>query len=371
MKGALFAAVVLMVGTSGFIAATLLPRATITVFPKVAPRQLSKDIVLSSKASSPDYLRFTLPASIVEKEIRVEKTFTQKSETVHDDFATGTVQLINNQNEEQRLLPKTHLRHETSGVFFLTDERVVIPPKSKVAVHVTAKEKGSAGDVAPGKFIVDKLPAYTQTFVFGESEHAFSGGQAAKSALTQEAIDAAQQEVLIEAKQKAVGELTLAAKGKPAREDLTQLEVISQSTSASSGSHALSYTASATVQARGFVVETHDIISLMTIGLRAETQSDEEFIAYDASSFALAITRTDWKAGNARLTARLTGTYAKKISPQELGRENLSGLSKQEVISRFAASPTIDHADVSLSPFWVRSVPSKEHQIRIEIAKTN
>lgn len=371
MKGALLATVVLIVGTSMFIAATLLSRATIAVHPKVAPRQLSKDIVLSSKTSSPDYLRFTLPASIVEKEIHIEKTFTQKSETVHDDFATGTVTLTNNQNEEQRLLPKTHLRHESSGIFFLIDERVVIPPKGTVTVHVTAKEKGSVGDVAPGKFIVDKLPAYTQTFVFAESDHAFSGGQAASNALTQDSINAAQQEVLSEAKQKAAGELTLAAKGRPVREDLTQLEVLSQSTSASLGSHALSYTASATVQARGFVVETHDIISLMTIGLRAETKSDEEFIAYDVSSFALAITRTDWKAGNARIAAKLTGTYAKKISPQELGRENLAGLSKQEVISRFAASSTIDHADITLSPFWVRSVPSKESQIRIEIAKTN
>ncbi len=369
--GSIVLAAFLLIAGAGFLAAvTILPRAVITVHPKVVPRQLSKEILLSAKATSPDYVRFTLPATIVEKEIHVQKTFTQSNAEATPDFSTGTVKLTNNQEEEQRLLPKTHLKHEASGVFFLTNERVVIPPKSSVTAGVTAEEKGAAGDVAPGKFIVDKLPAHLQKLVFGESTSAFLGGTSVATALTQEAIDTAQKEVLEGAKEQAAQELTTEAKGKQIRPDLTTIEVISQSTSAQPGSHAVSYTAEATVKARGFLVETHDIISLMTLGLRASGESDEEFLAYDTQSFQLTITRTDWKAGTARLTANLTGTYAKKISPQDLGRENLAGLSKEEVVDRFKNSPAIDHVDVSLSPFWVRSVPSKETQIRVEVAKT-
>lgn len=366
----ILAAIFLIVGTGLFIAVTILPKATITVNPKVITKQLSKEILLSSKVSSPDYVQFTLPANIVEKEIHTTKTFTQDSSDVVSDFATGTVKLTNNQEEEQRLLPKTHLKYEASGIFFLTNERVVIPPKSSVSVGVTAEEKGSAGEVPPGRFIVDKLPPNLQKLVFGESTSAFSGGQSVTTALTQETIDKAQQEVLEDAKKQAAGELTLEAKGKQIRPDLTTIEVISQQASAPVGSHAAAFTAEATAKARGFVVETHDIVSLMTLALRASVESDEEFIAYDAPSFELAITRTDWKAGTARVTAKLTGTYAKKISPQALGRENLAGLSKEEVIDRFKNSPAIDHVNVSLSPFWVRSVPSKETQIQVEVAKT-
>lgn len=364
------AGVLITAGIGLLIAVTILPRATITVHPKVVPRQLSKDIVLSSKASTPDYVRFTLPVTIVEKEIHLEKTITQKSDAVTNDFATGTVTLTNNQEEEQRLLPKTHLKHEASGVFFLTNERVVIPPHGNVSVGVIAEEKGLVGEVVPGKFIVDRLPPNLQKLVFGESTSAFSGGETVATALTQDAIDAAQKEVLENAKEQAANELTGEAKGRQIRPDLTTIEVLSQHSSAQPGSHAAAFTVEASAKARGFLVETHDIISLMTLGLRASAESDEEFIAYDAPSFELAITRTDWKTGNARVTAKLTGTYGKKISPQDLGRENLAGLSREEVIEQFKDSLAIDHVDVTFSPFWVKSVPSKETQIRIEVAKT-
>ncbi len=366
----ILAAILLIAGAGLLVAVTIFPHATITVHPKVITKQLSKDIVLSAKADSPDYIRFTLPSSIVEKEIQVEKIFKQESSDVVSDFATGTVTLTNNQEEEQRLLPKTHLKHETSGIFFLTNERVIIPPKSSMNVGVTAKEKGAAGDVPPGKFIVDKLPPNLQKLVFAESKNTFSGGQAVATELTQEAIDSAQKAVLEEAKQKAAGELTLVAKGKSIRPDLTTIEVISQEVSAQPGSRAVQFIAKASVKARGFVVETHDIVSLMTLALKASVESDEEFISYDAPSFELAITKTDWKTGNARLSAKLTGRYAKKIGQQDLSTTNLAGLSKQEVIDRFQSSPAIDRIEVSLSPFWVKSVPSKQNQIQIEIAKT-
>lgn len=369
--GSIILAAVFFIAAVGILTAiTILPRATITVHPKVIPKQIMKDILLSTKASSPDYVRFTLPVTIVEKEIHTEKTFTQQSDSVVNDVATGTVKLTNNQEEEQRLLPKTHLKHEASGILFLTNERVVIPPKSSIATQVTAEEKGPQGDIPPGKFIVDKLPPNLQRLVFGESTDEFSGGQVVATALTQDAIDKAKQEVLEDAKQKAAGELTAQAQGKPIRPDLTTIEVTSQNVSAAPGSHAVKFTVNATVKARGFLVETHDVISLMTLALRASVESDEEFIAYNAPSFELAITKTDWKAGIARIAAKLTGTYEKKISPQDLSRENLAGLSRQEVISRFANIPSIDYADVTLSPFWVRSVPSKENQIYLEVAKT-
>lgn len=370
--GSLILAVLLIiVGVGLFIALTLFPHATITVHPRVSTKQLSKDIVLSSSAATPDYIHFTLPATIVEKEIHIQKEFTQQGSAPTPDFATGSVTLTNNQEEEQRLLPKTHLRHEATGIFFLTNERVVIPPHGSVNVGVTAKEQGTKGEVAPGKFIVDKLPAHLQKLVFGESTSAFSGGESVTTALSQATIDAAQQEVLEQAKKQAASDLTAQSKGTPIRADLTSIEVLSQHTSAQEGSHSAQFTSEARVKARGFALEAQDIVSLMTLALKSSVESDEEFVSYDANSFQLAIIQTDWKTGNARITAKLTGTYTKKISPQDLSRQNLAGLSKEEVIDRFKDSPSIDHVDVSFSPFWVRSVPSKENQIEVTVAKAN
>jgi hypothetical protein len=363
-------AIIVIGGAFALAAATLFPHATITVHPKMTSRTLTKEILLSSTIETPDYLRFQLPAKIVEKEMQVEKVIAQSDTNVSPGFSTGTVTLTNNQGEEQRLLPKTHLKYEPTGVFFLTDERVVIPPKGSVSVTVTAKEQGKAGDVAPGKFTVDKLPANLQKLVFATSEQPFSGGEVTQNAITQETIDTAQEEVLEQAKQQAVSELSILAKGSQIRPDLVTIEILSQNTSALPGSHAVSFTAEAKVKARAFVIETHDIMSLMTLALRASVESDEEFLSYDPASFTVTYERTDWKTGTARVSSKLTGTYSKKISPQELKTDNLSGLSKEEVLQKFSESPTIGSVDVSLSPFWVKDIPSRQNQIEVTVANT-
>ncbi len=370
-KGLLLVAVLVIGGALFLAAVTLFPRATITVHPKTMTRELTKDIVLSGSVTTPDYVRFTLPASIVEDEVTVSNVFENSGGTPIQDFAKGSITFTNSQDQEQRLLPKTQMRHVDSGVIFLTDTPVAIPANGTLTVSVTAKEKGPAGDVPPGKFVVEKFTGGLQEAVPAQSDTAFSGGESTNTEISQEAIDTAQSSVIEQAKKDALAKLTTKAGGASIRPDLVHIEILSQTTSASAGSRALRYTASAHVKARGFVVDTHDLISLMTLALRANVGSDEEFISYDASSFSITIAQTDWNAGQARVSATLTGTYAKKIGSNELNTDNLSGLSEKEIIDRFTASPNIGAVEVSLTPFWVQSAPSQENQIdiRIENAK--
>ncbi len=361
---------IFLIGGAGILAAvTLFPHAAITVHPKTTQKQLTKDILLSSKIETPDYVRFVLPAKIVEEEIETSKVFENTGGKASQDFSKGSITFTNSQDQEQRLLPKTQMRHVDSGLIFLLDTPVAIPAKGTLTVSVTAKEKGPAGDVAPGKFLVEKFTGGLQQAVPAQSDKPFSGGESTDTPISQSAIDTAQNTVLEQAKKDALAKLTAKAGGASIRPDLINIEVESQSVSAPAGSSALRYVAQAKVKARGFVVDTHDLVSLMTLGLRATVGPDEEFLSYDANSFALTIAQTDWKAGQARVSASLTGTYAKKIGQSELSATNLSGLSEKEIIDRFAASPTIGSVDVSLTPFWVKSAPSKENQIDIRVGE--
>jgi len=362
----------LLVGGAGFlVATTLFPRATIAVHPKINQQKITKDIILSSKITNPDYVRFTLPATIVEEELTITKQFENAGGKTSQDFSKGTITFTNTQDEEQRLLPKTQMRHVDSGVIFLTDIPVAIPAKGTLMVFVTAKEKGVIGDVSSGAFVVEKFSPLLQKVVPAKSETAFTGGETTDTEITEDAIASAQKTVLEQATQDARAKLTTKAGGAPIRPELITTEILSQKVSTSAGSKALKYNAQAHVKAKGFVVDTHNIVSLMTLALRANVGPDEEFISYDASSFSLAIAQTDWTAGQARVSASLLGTYAKKIGSNELITDNLSGLSEQEIIHSFSASPTIGSVEVSLSPFWVKSAPSDKKQIdvRVESAK--
>lgn len=366
-KSIVLVAVLVFAGAGILAAVTLFPHAAITVHPKTIEKKLAKDILLSGTVESPDYVRFTLPATIVEEELEISKTFENAGGTSTQDFSKGTITFTNSQDQEQRLLPKTQMRHVESGIIFLLDTAVAIPAKGTLSIGVTAKEKGPAGDVAPGKFVVEKFNHGLQETVPATSDRPFSGGESTDTVISQEAIDAAQKSVLEQAKQDALAKLTLKAKGAPIRQDLVTVEVLSQNASVPPGSRSLRYIAQAKVKARGFVVDTHDLISLMTLALRASVASDEEFLSYDVASFALTIAQTDWKTGQARVSASLTGKYAKKIGPNELKATNISGLSEKEIIDRFTTSANIGSVDVALSPFWVKSAPSQENQIDIRV----
>lgn len=367
-RRALFASVlVVLLLVVGLTLYTRLPRAVITVYPATHQRTVSQDITLSSGAHEPDFVRFILPARVVEANLTESHPFARSGNATTEDFSRGTVTLFNKQDEEQRLLPKTHLRHEEEGVFFLTDTAVAIPPQGETQVSVTAKEKGPASDVVPGKFIVDKLPASVQTVVFGESTTPTSGGLATESPLTGDELAAAKETVQAKARARVRAELSSAAGGAGIRDDLMTVTVEEETVSAQPGSRAAEFSVSVKIAARAFVVDENDVLSLTLLALRSSPAADEEFVSYSPESFTLEIIRSDPERGEARVKGTLTGSFASKTGPTVLAADNLAGRSESEVKEYFAQFPAVGSVTVEFSPFWVTAVPARKDATEITI----
>lgn len=349
------------------VAVIRLPKATVTIYPATYDRSVAQEITLSSTNREPDFVRFILPAKFAEAEVVESKTVTRNAGQTFDDFARGSVTMINKQAEEQRLLPKTHLRHEATGVFFLTDSAVVIPPQSEIKATVTAKEQGARGNVTAGKFVVDKLPASVQSVVFAESTTPFSGGVAAQSPLTEAEINQAKAETLQKAREKARAELSTKAGGIAINDQLISIEVREENVSAAPGSKTTEFSVSTTVAARGFFPDNNDVLSLTLLALRSSPKADEEFISYAPESFRMEIIRSDFARGEARIKGTLTGKFAQKTGPNIFKADNLAGRSQSEVQEYFKQFPSISRVDVAFSPFWVRSVPARQEATTVII----
>ena len=344
-----------------------LPQATITIYPATYDRSVSQEITLSGSNRKPDFVRFILPAKFAEAEITESKTVARSAGQTFDDFAKGNVTMINKQSEEQRLLPKTHLRHEATGVFFLTDTAVTIPPESEIKVAVTAKEKGAVGNVAAGKLLVDKLPASVQQAVYAESAAPFSGGVAVDSPLAEAEINQAKAETLQKAREKARAELSTKAGGIAINDQLIAIDVRDENISAAPGSKSTEFTVTTKVAARGFFPDNNDVLSLTLLALRSSPKADEEFISYAPESFQMEIIRSDFERGEARIKGTLTGKFAQKTGPNIFNADNLAGRSQSEVQEYFKQFPSISRAEVALSPFWVRSVPARPEATKVII----
>lgn len=343
------------------------PTATVTVVPATYPRSVEQPIVLSSSATEPDFQRYLLPAKVVEHTVTESAEIEREGEEVTLDYARGTVRIINQQDEEQPLLPKSHLRHEATGVYFLTDEAVRVPPQGEVTVKVTAKEQGAQGDVPAGKFIIDKLPTSLQAVVYAQSDTPFSGGESLSNPLSETELEQQTEAVVAAAQSRARGELTAAAGGAQIRDDLITADVVSVTRSVEPGSRATSYTINAQVRIRGFVVDETDLLSLTLLALRALPAQDEEFVSYEPESFSLALTRADFERGEAVITGKLTGQFARKTSPSVYDPTKLAGRSEAEVREYFNQFEEIQTVDVSFSPFWLKTIPGRQGATEIVI----
>lgn len=349
------------------IAYVRLPRAVITVYPQLVPRTTSQVITLSAAAQSPDFKRFTLPATIVEAEVTEEVVRERGGSNVREDFAKGVVVLRNDQGDPQSLVAKSHLRHEETGVFFLTDSPVTIPPEGEVSVAVTAKEVGPKGNVAAGKFAVDRLPTSLQEVVYGESSSDFTGGIVSDTPITEEEVAAAKNEALTTAQQRAVGALTAKAGGAPLPPELVETTIASEDISAAVGSAATSFSVRVTLQAKGFVVDKNDLLSLTLLSLKAMQTEEEEFVSYEPESFTITTDRSDFSRGEARVEGTLTGLFSNKLGSRAFQSDNLAGLSAQEVRERFEELPAVEKAEVSFWPFWVNAIPAREAAVEISV----
>lgn len=344
-----------------------LPRAAVTLSPATYERPADKDIILSGTQTEPDFVRFVLPARFMDKTseetVRRQRTAIQ----VTEDFARGKVKLINNQDSEQPLLPKTHLKHEATGAQFLTDAAVRLPAEGSLDITVTAEGKGATGNVPAGRFLVDRLPQSMQSVVYGESSTAFTGGEQSDSPLTADELNAAKKEAQDKAREKAWGELTQATGGAAVRPDLTITEVEEEQSSAEAGSKAAAYEVRAKVRVRSLVADDKDLLGLMLLALRALPQGDEQFVSYKPESFRVEIARADFERGEAHLKGHITGVFTKKTPPTVFDAGKLAGMTVKEAQDYLGKQDGVGSVEVKLSPFWVSTIPGREGAVRIEI----
>lgn len=352
----------------GVFAFAYLPKARITIHPAQREQTVEQTVILSTGAKEPNFAQYILPARVVEAEAAEEIIFERGEAKVAEEFAKGEVKLVNTRDEVQELLPKTHLRHEASGVFFLTDFPVAIPAKGSVRMNVTAKEKGKAGNVPAGKFMIDKLPADLQSDVYAESATAFTGGIVVETPISEEELKKAKEEVRQMAFAKARGQLTQQAGGAPVREGLVNVTASEEVVSAEVGSRAQTFTVKVAAKARAFLVNDNDLLSLTLLALRSKAAGDEEFVSYRPESFTVKISQADFARGEARVAGSLTGVFASKIGPNILDPAPLAGLSAEEVQAHFKENPAVGSVDVAFSPFWVRSVPGRPSAVEMIVS---
>jgi hypothetical protein len=193
----LVAALVLVVGTAGFL---LLPNAEIVVVPASEPvGPLELNVTAQSGVTKPDPVNLLVPATRFTFEVTASSTFPATGVKVTETTATGEVTFSSLNNESDNTIAKGAIVKTESGIEFRTTAEITLPPAdvafvpgqgfivvpSTKKVGIEAVTPGVSGNVAANTLVVvpkEENPRRTTV----TNEAATGGGTHTESPVVQE-----------------------------------------------------------------------------------------------------------------------------------------------------------------------------------------
>ncbi len=279
--------------------------------------------------------------------------------------AGGLVTLYNTSNSVQPLVATTRLL-SPDGVLYRIDTAVTVPAQGTVEVMAHADEEGVLFEIGPTKFTIPGLAASRQAEVYAENSEAMTGGVRYIKTLSQADIDAAGEELeaslLTTAQEELRGQLT----GEYTGESFFT-EVLEQVSDTEAGTEADSFTISMKVEVVGVFFDQSTLLSIAEAKIYESLPRGYELVSIDRDNMEVAVERYDVEDAVANVRVSLKGAMIVSPNNKILDKDDLTGLSPQEVAKRFIDAGIAIDVEVSFSPFWLKKVPRLKDRIDIQI----
>lgn len=378
-KGGVIAWIIgtLSLGVLAYVAVAVLPRTEIVLVPKKMEWAYADTIKASTKIAEIDSTNKQLPVAVFsEKKTNSFQFPATGSGKSIERKATGRVTIYNEFSAAtQPLVAGTRLE-TPDGKIFRLKERIVVPgakteggdliPTSIEAV-VIADKAGESYNISPvSKFTI---PGFRGTSkyegFYGESKDPMTGGFVGEGKYpTTEDIKTAKESA--ESQMRGVIETFLATQVVPegfktiesSRRYKVIKEVVNEVVD-DQGNFSVYIEAEGGVDA----LKEELILELMTALARQEKGPDWS-IREKTLSYGDMI--ADEKTGEISLRIDFNGVFWKPIDLDDFKRK-VSGKKEDELKAFIFSSTSIDKADVSLWPFWVRTVPNDPDRVKVEL----
>jgi hypothetical protein len=360
-----------LLGGMGLVLVTValsLGSATITLYPRVTSSAVKVHISIDAGKAEANFPRNILRGKILSREISDTRHFPARGESVQVGFARGEVEISNAGKNPQPLLPRTHLRDTRTGIYVLTDRRVVVPAGGSVQVGVTAEKPGAAGNLPPTTFEIDRLRPALRRLITARSDKPLQGGERREKLVTVEDVRRAEEEMrtalLRKAREAWQQELGNELK---VPDEAIHISWREKKAEPPAGSVAPAFTFHGRAEITALVFEEADLLQLTLMRLKEKAGDNQEFLDYQPDSFRWRILKVNPLLGKATLEAELSGRFSTKLSAQALAKEKLVGLTAREVEQFYAGFPEIARTEISLSPPWLKKIPARPSRITIRV----
>jgi|GEM_PF-2049335 hypothetical protein len=388
-----------------------LARATIVIHPKIERKESAINLAIDTKTLKPDFSSGILPGRILESQGEITKNITDVSARKVEDFAKGTVRIKNiwkkdfflqkgaqlvvgespasNASRSDAGRPASNAsparsaasaagwrsdagRPEAVGTspknIFVLDNDTVAVAEGEVSATVTAKNKGLAGNIPPGKFYFLRMSKWNRERIWAENESNFAGGEIETKVVSAEDIARATQ---FAAEELGKQEIEKLKKDVPADSKLspalTRVEILESRASVAPEAQTDNFQMFVRGKVSSIVFNENDLKGIAIEKFKAQVGVSQEIAELDEGEIKYELSDISGTDGKADVKVIVPAVLAPKLPSKILDKKSIVGYNEAALRERYAKFPEIDAIDVKFFPFWTKSVPSFEGQINFEI----
>jgi len=357
-----------------------LPKAEITLWPKLETLSFKQAVVAEKSAELIDSIKAIIPAKYFEAIKTNAQDFPATGNASNEGKAHGTITVYNKYDPLTPFTFKAGTRFMSdSGKIFIALSKVVIPAAKKsggkitpgsVQIEVEAVEGGSSYNIAPANFSVPGLKGTAYYYsVYATSENAMAGGYSGKvKKVTEDDIETAKEVLTEKTTADAIAELK-----KQISSDYVLLDgavasgVTNASTKTKSGTIAETFNYQATVSASGVVFKRVDLEKYAKDYIISQIQEGQALLE---SSFKMNyVAKTiDVSAGKEIIDLDFSSDAYQKVDKNSLAL-SLFGKNADQIKQTITSvlGETISKFKIKLWPFWVKYAPKNQNAVNIEL----
>jgi len=342
-------------------------KAQVTIKPTSQPLDISLTIFASDNVSSVNLANMTVPGQLFNIQKTVSQDFTATGHVDVAQKARGTITVYNELSTDQPLIATTRFESADHHIFH-TLTSIVVPAGKTKEVNVIADKAGSEYNVPAGSFTIPAFKEQKATDkyqkVYGKSTAQITGGTSGQSTVvTDTDLSTAKQTLTVQLTTNIQDELKAQINGLKIIND-SQITIGNPVSTSPADAKATTFKVNLSGSLKTVGFKESDLNALIAQHVDSQknmtTLSDKLVLAYDNAKW------DDTKNGIS-FTVHITGPSYAKVDQQKIIAD-LLGKNDAEMRAYLGAITGISSAHVSLSPFWVRSIPNNKDKVQVDIS---
>jgi len=315
--------------------------------------------VTSSTAPSPSGSD-TVTGILMTKIIEGSSTFDVLSTKTSDNQSIGSVRIVNESSKPQALVKTTQLQ-ATDGTVVRTSDNITVLAGGSVTVGVYPKDASTFTQVAPGDLKIIKLAASLQDKIYAVADNTLAyGGQEVKI-VAQSDINRAKGDLAKQLIAQAKTELGLKDG------DGTIAEITEVKTDKNIGDISDKLVVSLKIKLKYLKLDYNSLSNLLQKKVNNSNFSGLSFGALNLDNLSYSLVEANSPASQSiKISYSLTGYI--DATNDLLSKDHFVGKTIDEVKDYLSNSGMVKKVQISVSPYWKKTLPQKASRIKVIIS---